>query len=443
MTSPFRIRGKYILACLCVVLAGALFLSACGRSKATTENNDSNASTAEAAELHPVEVTTSEATSEEVPAFIQATGSFDADETSDVAAQTSGQVAQTPIDVGAFVKKGAVIAVLDARDARLRFQQALAAERQNEAALRQAEAKIGLLEGGTFSASEVPEVRAASQNYESARAQAELAETNARRYENLVETGDVSRMIYDQAKTQAETARAQANAARQQLEVVINVAKQNNQAIAQAQANLDAARSATALARKTVDDTNIRAPFSGYVSDRPVAPGEYITPASKVVTLLRTDPIKLKLQLPEADAGRAHPGMTVVATVTAFPDREFTGKVTIINPSIDPVSRTVTVEAYFDNPGNALRPNMFASARILLPEGEQGIFIPKSAIITDSTTASSRVYVIDGTVARLRVVQTGPEMENRVQVLSGVTTGEKVATSNLDQLFDGAQVVPK
>src|SRR6185503_1557272 len=129
-------------------------------------------------------------------------------------------------------------------------QQLLAAQRQSEAALRQAEAKIGLDAGGNFNATAVPEVIAARQSYEAADAQAKLAETNARRYENLVKTGDVAQSVADQYRTQAETARAQANAAKQQLEVALNVARQNNQGIATAQAAVDTARAQVAIARK-------------------------------------------------------------------------------------------------------------------------------------------------------------------------------------------------
>jgi RND family efflux transporter MFP subunit len=204
---------------------------------------------------------------------------------------------------------------------------------------------------------------------------------------------------------------------------------------------LDAARALVSIARKAIEDTAIKAPFSGYISDRPVAVGEYVTPASKVATLLRTSPIKLLLQLPDVDAARVRPGMSVVTTVSAFPGQEFKGQVTVINPSIDPVSRTITVEAELSNPGNALRPNMFATARVMQPGGVQGVFVPRKAIINDASTGSARVYVIEGDTVRLRVVQAGEELAGLVRIISGVAAGEEVVTANLDQLFDGAQIV--
>jgi multidrug efflux pump subunit AcrA (membrane-fusion protein) len=437
MKLPFKIKQIHVITVGMLLIMAMMFAA---RSRSRTEEA-ARLEASQPAEAHSVPVSTSIAVSQQVAAFIQATGSFAADETSDVAPEASGQVAATPVDVGAFVSDGAVIARLDDRDARLHLQQAEAAERQAAAAVRQAQERIGLGQGGAFNADAVPEARAARQNYEAAEAQAKLAEVNAQRYARLVETGDVSRSAFDQARAQAETARAQANAARQQLEVALNVARQSNVGIAQAQAQLEMARSQTALARKAVADTVVKAPFAGYISDRPIAIGEYVTPASKIATLMRTNPIKLRLQLPEGDTGRVRPGTPVTATVAAYPEREFAGKVSVVNPSIDPVSRTVIVEADVSNPGNLLRPNMFAIGRVMQPGGTAGVFVPREAIIKDAAAESARVYVVEGDTARLRVVQVGEESGGLVRVVSGVNTGEAVATNNLDQLFDGAQIL--
>jgi multidrug efflux pump subunit AcrA (membrane-fusion protein) len=424
---------KTLLFLLSTLLLGAILLSGCKRSKSAA-----NAGVAEASALQPVEITTSQAVSRNVPAFVQATGSFSADEASDVASQASGQIIATPVDVGAYVKQGQVVARLDDRDAKLRVQQLEAAQRQAESALRQAEAKIGLGKNGQFDASAVPEVIAAKQNYEAADAQARLAETNAKRYENLVKTGDVPQIVADQYRTQADTARAQANAARKQYEVAINTARQNNQGIAVAQAAFESARAQVSIAKKALADTTITAPLSGFVSDRPVALGEYVTPQSKIVTILKSNPIKLKLQLPESDASSAHVGATVVATVAAFPDREFSGVITAINPALDAASRTITAEVDINNSDNRLKAGMFASARLMQHGGGDGIFVPVSAVMKDTNETSVRLYVVEGDAVRLRVAQLGETEGDVVRILNGLKAGETVATSNLEQLYDGA-----
>jgi multidrug efflux pump subunit AcrA (membrane-fusion protein) len=432
----FRNRNFQIAVLVSLSLISTVGLAGC-RRKPIASN------TAEAAELKPVEVSTVKAESRDVPLFLQVTGNFAADELSDLASQASGQVVATPVDVGSFVKAGAVIARLDDRDAKLHLQQLLASQRQAEAALRQAEAKIGLGSGKGFEATAVPEVIAARQNYEAADTQAKLAETNARRYQNLVATGDVSQIVYDQARAQADTARAQANAAKQQYEVAVNTARQNNQGISTAQAALDAARSQVAIARKAVSDTVITAPFAGYISDRPTAVGEYVTSQSKIATLIKSNPLKLNLQLPETSAALARPGVSVIATVAAFPKTDFEGAIKVVNPALDTASRTIIAEALITNDGNRLKPGMFASAKIYQQGGGQGLFIPRSAVMTEAGVASARVYVVEGEVARVRVIQIGEQDGEMVRVLNGLAVADAVVINNLEQLYDGAKIIKK
>lgn len=423
-------------------------LAGCGRSANRQANRNAagaggtGAGAAEAADAPAIAVTTTRVEVREVPSFIQATGSLTANEASDVASQTSGQVISTPVNIGSFVRQGTVIARLNDRDARLRLRQSQAQVQQALAGVRQAEARLGLGPNGRFDASTIPEVRSAAAAYDATLAQQRLAEANARRYAELVETGDVARSVYDQYRTQADTARAQATNARQQLEMAINQARQNNQAIQTAQAQVASAQAQVAISQKAVEDTLIRAPYSGYVSARPIAVGEYVTPASVIATILLTNPLKLELQVPEMQAPSLHPGMPVSLTVEAYRDRQFAGTVTAINPAIDPASRSIRVEATVQNPDNQLRSGMFVTARITLSGGNQSIFVPREAVVNDQNTNSYRVFVVQGTTARLRVVQVGDEESGMIQILSGVAANEEVATSNLQQLYEGAKVQP-
>jgi RND family efflux transporter MFP subunit len=351
------------------------------------------------------------------------------------------------VNVGAFVSQGSVLARLDEREAQLRLQRAQAAEQQATASLAQARARVGAGPNGKFDPSNTPEVQAARHAYERAEAQARLAETNAQRYASLFETGDIARTLYDQYRTQAETARAEANAAKEQLESTINVSRSSDIGIEATAAALNAARAESALAQKAVSDSVIRAPFSGYVSERPVAVGEYVTPSTKIATVIKMNPIKVILRLPESEAGHIRTGLGVTVTVAAYPD-EFTGKVTAMNPAIDPSSRALLVEAEIENSRNLLRPGMFVTAHILLPDNNNGVFVPRTAVLTDSSTDSSTIFVIEGETARVRVVALGPaaagsENAGLVQIVSGVSAGETVATGNLQELFDGARVVRK
>lgn len=423
----------YFLAILC----GAILAVACG-SRGSADARPANSENEK--DLPPIQITVSKAEARNVPASIQATGSLVADETSNVAPKVAGKVSNVTVNVGQFVAQGTEVARIDDRDARLQLVSAQASVKQAVAAVRQAEARLGLSPNGTFNASSIPEVRSANAIYEQNLAELRQAEANEKRYRDLVETGDVSMIAYEQYRTARDTARARVNSAKEQLDAAVNTAKQSNAAIKSAQAAVEAAQTQVGTAQQALADTIIRAPFSGFVSDRPTAVGEFVTSASVIITLLRTNPMKIQIQVAEADVPTVTLGRGVTLEVDAYKERRFAGTVTAINPSIDSASRAATVEASIENNDNALRSGMFATARITKEGGGVGIFVPKSAVYTDAATQSYRAFVVVEGIARLRTVQLGAEEGDSYQILSGLEANETVATSSLDQLYEGAKV---
>ena len=206
------------------------------------------------------------------------------------------------------------------------------------------------------------------------------------------------------------------------------------------QASLEGMRAQLAQAEKALADTTIHAPFDGFITARPVAAGEYVALANKIATIVRMGVMKLELQTPEQLAARGKVGMTVLARVAAYPDRDFTGKITAVNPSVDPNSRVFILEARFDNPKGELRPGMFATARVLLPGGESAVFVPRNAVVRDKTTDSNQVFTIDKNTAHLHVVVAGEADGGQIRIVNGLTGNETVATSGQNELFDGAPV---
>ena len=418
--------------CVLSIAIMAVLLGGCSKGK--------EAAAAGPAAPQTVTVTAALAAMRNVPAAFSETGSFVADETSDIAPLVAGRVIATPVNVGDFVRQGQVICELDHRDAQLRLDQAKAALDQATAGVRQSQSRIGFSGQGKFQPETMPEAVAARASFESAMAQARLAAADAKRYENLVASGDVSRSAYERARTAQETAEAQANAARQQYEATLNGARQSYGAVENSQASLEGVRAQLAQAEKALADTTIHAPFDGSITARPVAAGEYVALTNKLATIVRVGTLKLQLQTPEQRASKGKLGMTVVARVAAYPDREFTGKITAVNPSVDPNSRVFILEAKFDNPKGELRPGMFATARVLLPGGESAIFVPRSAVMRDKTTDSFQLYAIDNQTAHLRVVVTGDVEGGDIRIVSGLNGNERVATSHQSELFDGARV---
>jgi len=419
-----------------VSLAACISCGSSGRGNSNRGSSQANSETAPA-----ITITVGKSESRDIASTISATGSLIANETSDVAPKVAGKISNVYANVGEFVAGGSVLARIDDRDARLRLAQAQAGVKQAQALVRQAEARIGLLNGGKFEASTVPEVRAANANYQQALAQQKQAEANEARYRELIESGDVSMMQYETFRTTRDTARAQSRAAKDALDAAVNTARQNNQAIVTAQANVEAAATQVAEAQQAIQDTVIHAPFAGYVSSRPAAVGEYVSSASIIATILRTNPIKAQIQVAEADVPQVVIGRGVSVEVDAYKDRKFAGTVSAINPGLDPNSRAATVEALIENGHNSLRSGMFVTAQITREGGSKAVFVPKSAVYHDQPTQSYRVYVIQDGIAKFRGVQLGIEEGDSYQIISGVEADEIVATSGLDQLYEGARVI--
>ena len=409
-----------------------------GANRGDRGNSNANANSQE----QVISVTLGKSENRPVAATIQATGSLTAQETSDIAPKVAGKIANVYVNVGQFVGAGATIAKVDDTDARQQVAVAKATVRQREADVRAAEARLGLGPNGKFNASTIPEVQTANANYQQALAELRQAEANEKRYRELIESGDVAMATYEQYRTARDTARARAESARQQLEAAVNQARQSNQAIASAQAQLGAAQTNVGIAEQNVADTVIRAPFAGYISARPIAVGEFVSTASVVATILRTNPIKIVIQVAEADVPNVAVGRGVSLQVDAFPDRSFAGYVSALNPQVDPTSRAASVEALIDNSNNLLKAGMFATVRIVREGGSVGVFVPRASVFRDETNQSYRVFSINNGTAKLNVVQLGPEEGDAVQVLSGIDPGLDVATSNIDQLYEGAKVNP-
>jgi RND family efflux transporter MFP subunit len=405
---------------LALILAtAALMGAACGGSKASNVTQ-----TTTTTETTTVEVTTAPAITRDLPRFLEATGSLAADEQTDVAPQVAGKVVEVGVELGSYVHQGQTIVRLDSADARIRVDQTLAQLEQAKAAVRQAEEKINLKPGQNFDPTQVADVNAA-------RVAWQLAETQLRRQERLVESGDVSRSSYDQQK-------AQRDLLREQYEVALNKARQDYAAVIAARAAVTNAETQVASARRNLSYAVVPAPINGYVSDRPADLGEYVSPSSKVATIVKTNPLRVRIDVPEQAITAIQVGQSVSVTVSAYPDRNFGGRVHHVAPGVTPNSRTMTVEAEVENNDGLLKPGQFATVRILQPQTSPAVLVPLRALRAESGT--NYVFVIKDGRAEKRIVQLGQSEADLVEVKTGVASGEQVATSNVELLNDGSPV---
>jgi len=414
-----RFSGRLKLAlALGALLALALLAVSCGGSKANVRKDETAPTT------KTVEVTTAAAIKRELPQFFEATGSLAGDEQTDVAPQTSGKVVEVGVDIGSAVKRGQILVKLDDAELKLRVNQSLTQVEQSKAAVRQAEEKIGLRSGQTFDPNRVAEVAAAKVGFD-------LAEKNLKRAEKLIESGDVSRSFYDQQRAQRDQLKEQYDAALAQ-------ARQNYAAVEVARTNVANAEAQLALARKNLSYAVITCPIDGYVTERTADLGEYVSPTQKVATVVRTNPLRIRIDVPEQAIPEVTVGQSVSAATSAWPDKNFSGRVARIAPNVTANSRTFTVEAEIENSNGLLKPGQFATVRILQPRPVAAVLVPAKAVVTDAGV--SRVYVIKDGHAEQRIVQLGQTEGDLVQVKNGVATDEKVATGNLEQLGDGVPV---
>jgi len=410
---------KLVVLTLLLVVVG-VFAASCGGSKANVRKEESAANTQPVA----VEVTTAAAIKRDLPRFFEATGSLAGDEQTDVAPQTAGKVVAVGVDIGSYVRRGQMLVKLDESELKLRVDQAAAQVEQAKAAVRQAEEKIGLRPGQAFDPNRVAEVAAA-------RVSLDLAERNLQRAEKLIESGDVSRSFYDEQ-------RARRDQLKEQYEVALAQARQNYAGVDVARTNVANAQAQLALARKNLSYAVIPAPIDGFVTERTADLGEYVSPQQKVVTIVRINPLRIRIDIPEQAIPEVKLGQSVSITTSAWPDKNFAGRVARIAPNVSATSRTLTVEAEIDNSGNALKPGQFATVRILQERAEPAVLIPARAVRNEAGV--NRVYVIKDGHAEQRLVQTGQTEGDLIEIKNGVAADEQVATSNVEQLTDGITI---
>lgn len=414
-------RNLKLASLVLVLIIAGIFVSSCGGSRANSRKDET---AAEANTPPAVEVTTAAAIKRDLPRFFEATGSLAGDEQTDVAPQTAGKVVAVGVDIGSAVRRGQMLVKLDDAELNLRVQQAATQVDQAKAAVRQAEEKIGLKPGQAFDPNRVAEVAAAN-------VALDLAEKELRRAERLIESGDVSRSFFDEK-------RARRDQLREQRDVALAQARQNYAAVDVARTNVANAQSQLALARKNLSYALIVSPIDGFVAERTADVGEYVSPQQKVATIVRTNPLRIRMDIPEQAIPEVKVGQSVSVTTSAWPDRNFAGRVARLAPSVSAESRTLTVEAEVDNSGGALKPGQFATVRILQERVEPAVLVPARAVVTEAGV--SRLFVIKDGRAEQRVVQTGQTEGDLIEIKSGIAADEQVATSGVERLSDGVAV---
>ena len=251
-------------------------------------------------------------------------------------------------------------------------------------------------------------------------------------------------VVLDSAEPRARVAAAQADVklAESRYKRSEELLAQNfvsKQALDEARANLDILRARLLQEQVALDKTVLRAPFAAVVGLRQVSPGTYVKKGDDIVRLDALGTLKLEVPVPETYLPLVHIGLPVTLTVDALPGQTFSGKVHVIDPVVDPVSRNVRVRARIANPKGQLKPGMFARATADLGGKTSAILLPEQVIVP-RPDGSYVFLAVDGK-AELRKVTLGKREPGRVEIVSGVTVGDTVVLDGQIKLRPGVPVV--
>ena len=329
-----------------------------------------------------------------------------------ISAEIDGRVEQVHADLGDLVNAGQLLVGISDEE-----QKYVVA--QNEAQLRQSLERLGLKDDKdrVKDVRETPDVR---------RARADLTEAEQRyvRTRELVDQGIGPKSDLDQMQARYQSAQAA-------YDQTLNQTRNLIQEVERYKAVLD-------LQRKKLRDTSVKAPFTAYIKDRQVTVGQFVRPNTPLFTLVKIDPIRLRIEVPERMAPWIKVGQMAEISVEAFEGRNFDGKVWRISPTVDQTKRTFVVEALIQNPKNELKPGSYAKAHLATNKSETVKMVPTLAV--NYVLGSNKAYVVKNDTVEVRDVRIGDRFPQEIEILEGLQEGDQVAVSGLERLDSGVKV---
>jgi RND family efflux transporter MFP subunit len=308
-----------------------------------------------------------------------------------------GRLLRLAVDIGSVVRQSEVVAQIEPRDYELRVQQAAAA-------LAQARAALGLPLEGDQDQTDLEATTPVKQ----AKAVLDEASKNLDRVRSLSRSSIAS-------QSELDTVEANYAVARTRYEAAFEEARTRSAALAQRRAEYE-------IARKQLADATIVAPFDGAIQSRPASVGEYLAVGTPIVTLVKTDPLRLRLEVPERNSALIRTGQSV-RLVAEGNSNVFPGQIVRLSPAINEQNRMLVVEADVPNPG-ALRPGLFTTAEVVVSEREQGLSVPRNALVTFA--GIEKVILVRDGKAQEQPVTTGRRGAEWVEIVAGLAADAAV-----------------
>ncbi len=314
-----------------------------------------------------------------------------------LSAKVPGRLRAISVDLGSVVRRGQLIAQVEPQDYQLRVQQA-------GAALQQARARLGLPPEGTDDRVDPEQTGTVRQ----ARAVLNEAQTNRDRASKLVAQGVIARAEFDAADAAHKVALARYQDAIEEV--------RNRQAL------LAQRRSELALARQQLADTSIYASFDGVVQEKRASVGEYLAAGAPIINVVRMNPLRLRAEVPEREAGSIRTGQQTRVRVEGEVNA-YAGRIVRLSPTISEQNRVLVVEAEINNDGT-LRPGAFVTADIVTDDSSMAVTVPTSAIVTFA--GIEKVITVENNKAVEKPVTTGRRAADWTEVIAGVNVGDAV-----------------
>jgi multidrug efflux pump subunit AcrA (membrane-fusion protein) len=315
-----------------------------------------------------------------------------------IAAKIAANIIEIRVQAGDSVQAGQTLVILDRRDLEATVRRADATRAEAESAVAETENAIA-----------------------SARASLDLARVTHRRFQDLLVKASVSQQEFDESQARLRSAEAA-------LEMAVSKRRQVEARRSQAEAEIAAARVALGYA-------TLIAPFAGLVTERKADPGSLATPGTPLLTIEREGNLRLEASIDESRLGLVRMGESIEIEIDSL-KRTLTGRVVEIVPSVDSTTRTFTAKIGLPAlPG--LRAGMFGRAAFVCGKRDT-LMVPQSAVLERGQIRS--VHVVERDTARLRFVTVGETRDNRREILSGLTTGEKIIVAPPPLLADGGRV---
>jgi RND family efflux transporter MFP subunit len=350
-------------------------------------------------------VNVSRVTRSEVNSFLVLPGNIQAVTEAPILARATGYIRKRYVDIGDRVKAGEVVAEVEAPELDQQILQAVAAIDQAKSGVQQAEAAI--LQG---------------------QANENLARLTAGRMTNLLGRGVISKQDNDNA--QAQYAAQQAN-----VQALVKAAAAMRSSVAAAEANL-------ARLNQIKTYQTVRAPFDGVITLRNVDTGALVNEGSTLLfRVAQTGDLRTYINLPQSDAESVKVGQRAIISISELPGRKFEGLVTRTSNALDPATRTLLTEVQVRNTDGALMPGMFAQVDLTVPRKSPPLLIPGDTLVVRSDGPQVAVVQPDATVHFTRITL-GRDYGDRLEVLSGLEEGQRLAVNPSDEVREGVKVNP-